>query len=253
MSMTTNWVQCRDECGIVTGCDDKLEWMLPWWFKNYSKTNKHKVVFADFGMSKAGRDWCIANGGIIDLTFKIKVNWFKKPLALLKSPFKHVVWVDLDCEIRKDISALFEYATKGLAVTKDPYNRWVKSSNVVAAGVVGATNGNQIVSEWAAACLSPGSLRGDQEVLNEVIKNKWDQVVIMPREYQWLRLDGDKNPDAIIMHWTGPVGKSHIRKLMGGQPITNQVRSLAKSKPIYRPVARPIIRPVVKSNMFRQK
>ena len=43
-------------------------------------------------------------------------------------------------------------------------------------------------------------------------------LVKMPLEYQWLRISLDNyydSPNKKIIHWTGPVGKQHIReKLM---------------------------------------
>ena len=37
----------------------------------------------------------------------------------------------------------------------------------------------------------------------------------MPMDYQWLRIQlarGEDNPNKKIIHWTGPVGKEHIRR-----------------------------------------
>ena len=37
----------------------------------------------------------------------------------------------------------------------------------------------------------------------------------MPLEYQWLRIslvNGYDSPNKKIIHWTGPVGKQHIRE-----------------------------------------
>ena len=42
-----------------------------------------------------------------------------------------------------------------------------------------------------------------------------NQIIKMPLEYQWLRLSlhqGYDSPDKKIVHWTGPVGKQHIRE-----------------------------------------
>jgi len=35
---------------FLTGCDEKTEWMLEWWFSEYSKHNDTPVIFADFGV-----------------------------------------------------------------------------------------------------------------------------------------------------------------------------------------------------------
>ena len=42
-----------------------------------------------------------------------------------------------------------------------------------------------------------------------------DQIIQMPLEYQWLRIDlvnGKDNHNKKIVHWTGPDGKKHIRE-----------------------------------------
>ena len=38
---------------FLIGCDEKTEWMISWFLKNYFKhKNETKFVFADFGLSK---------------------------------------------------------------------------------------------------------------------------------------------------------------------------------------------------------
>ena len=60
-----------------------------------------------------------------------------------------------------------------------------------------------------------------KSVLRKMIKEDpsyHDMIVLMPLEYQWLRIQlehGQDSPNKKIMHWTGPSGKKHIReKLM---------------------------------------
>ena len=37
---------------IVTGCDEKTEWQLPWFLDNYFKHNTIPIAVANFGMSE---------------------------------------------------------------------------------------------------------------------------------------------------------------------------------------------------------
>lgn len=196
--------------GVVTGCDISFEWMLEWWYRNYSRHNKYPICFADFGMSRRQAAWCAERGTVLDLRFPSRHTWFKKPFAILSCPFERIVWMDIDCEVRKDIGQIFEYAGRGIAVTLDPHNHWVKSDQVIASGVVGVSWGNETMVDWAKACLHT-PLRGDQEVLNSITDNRRGERIIMPPEYQWLRLDGD-NRNAYIMHWTGSKGKEVIKR-----------------------------------------
>ena len=61
-------------------------------------------------------------------------------------------------------------------------------------------------------------LRGDQEVLYKMMQDRPeynDFIVKMPLEYQWLRVslaNGYDSPNKKIIHWTGPMGKQHIRE-----------------------------------------
>jgi len=203
---------------VVTGCDSNHDWILEWWYNRYRQDNKYPVYFADFGMSLEARNWCAENGKLIDLRFRHKrKNWFKKPLAILACQYEQIIWVDSDCEIRGNLSPIFEYIRRGIGVTLDPHNPWIKSNDVVASGVVAVEHGNNLIIEWARDCLAAHKIRGDQEVLNRLIQERKREIVIMPPEYQWLRIDGD-NPDALIMHWTGVRGKDYIRKSLGLQP-----------------------------------
>lgn len=210
----------NDNKCVITGCDNSHEWMLPWWWKHYSSCNKYDVMFADFGMSSTMLEWCRERGEIIPLRFNIRKNWFKKPFSLLGSPYHYSVWVDLDCEVRKPLDPIFvSTAERGFAVTEDLHNPWIDTPKVLASGVVGSIHGNPIILEWSRRCLSPGKARGDQEVLNALLVGKYGDITIMPLDYQWLRIAGDNNPDAVIMHWTGTKGKNHIRRKMGMKPV----------------------------------
>ena len=78
----------------------------------------------------------------------------------------------------------------------------------------------KILRDWAYIT-EHSNLRGDQEVLKQMIEEDpsyHNMIVLMPIEYQWLRIQlamGQDSPNKKIVHWTGPSGKKHIReKLM---------------------------------------
>lgn len=235
--MSVKWTdEIKAQRGVVTGCDTTCEWMLKWWWGNYRRNNKYPVAFADFGMSGAMRAFCNKIGTVIDVTRSVKKKWFLKPFAMLATPFKKVVWIDIDCDVRKDLATLFNYIDNKVAVTKDPYTpfcrKFIKDARVVATGVVGASNGNATIVKWAKSVINnQHKLRGDQEALNYIMNDVENELVIMPPECQWLRRDGD-NPDAIIMHWTGPRGKRKIKELMGLRVVSpDHGKSLRRIKP----------------------
>ncbi len=112
--------------GIIVGCDANQEWLLPWWWSHYSKCNTYPVVFIDFGMTSEGIVYCQQRGTCIPLgaiplsakpirslkkrtlweqqyspaLWRQRMIWFKKPFALLISPFPFSLWLDLDCRFR---------------------------------------------------------------------------------------------------------------------------------------------------------
>lgn len=238
----TNWPQNKIVAnkGVITGCDANCEWMLPWWHNHYIKTNSYPIMFADFGMSKNMRKWCSNHGIVVPIANKVPKAWFKKPYAILNAPFELMIWVDLDCEIRKDLAPLFDYASKGVGLTKDKHTpfceKYVKRSESVATGVVATYQNNESIIKWINAIESNShKLRGDQEAFNSILRTISD-VVIMPPECQWLRMDGDNNPDTIIMHWTGHKGKSKIKASMGAPRVV---------RPVIHKIVRPEQNPVI--------
>jgi len=43
-------------------CDKGQQWLLPWWWEQYSAHNSYPVVFVDFGLSEKGIA-CAKRGG----------------------------------------------------------------------------------------------------------------------------------------------------------------------------------------------
>lgn len=214
--------------GVVTGCDGQHTWMIPWWLEHFRKFNpKTEVAFADFGdTSKKMQEWLRVNVDVyIDLSQAVtKRQWFKKPLAIYHCPFEKVIWMDTDCQVQGDITRMFDWCDHdhvGLTWDIGPgFNKGINGDYVkraVASGVVVAQPKNELIRSWTDLCLKARDIRGDQEVLNWMLderrfkKNTTTKIKIMPKEFQWLRLEG-YNPNALIMHWTGIEGKNHIAK-----------------------------------------
>lgn len=124
--------------GVIVGSDKNQEWLIPWWWENYSKYNKLPVIFFDYGLSNEIKEFCKSNGTLLPIKdhFDVDINktpieykkfwqvfngkscmklarpgWFKKPAACLNSPFDLTLWVDLDCEIFGNIEPIFSYLT----------------------------------------------------------------------------------------------------------------------------------------------
>lgn len=223
----------NDEDGVIVGADLSQEWLLPWWWGHYSRFNSHPVAFADFGMSDEMKNWCKARGTLVNLpvadifvaernemnsaivqqmeeacgtTFWNSRNaWFKKPLACLKSPFSRSIWIDLDCEIRGSIRPLFSFSKPHIAMAKEPPPSLDYNS-----GVIVFKHGSSFVEEWADQAFENNHLfRGDQDILNEMIRTQRITITELPSIYNWSRIL-EENPEAVILHWHGPHGKTTI-------------------------------------------
>ncbi len=198
------------EKGIITGCDKNQEWMLQWWWDNYHEHNRYPVMFADFGMSEQGLEWCRSHGEVISLSDIQLDAWYKKPIAMQRTRFKKTIWIDLDAEIRGNLNELF--TVKGFGVAEDAPNKFAVVDDPVNSGVVVYEHMNEVVTKWAEAVVgNAGYYRSDQEILQIVLNIHKIRPTILKRRWHWLRLLGD-NPQALIMHWTGGEGKKVIRK-----------------------------------------
>ena len=206
---------------FVTGCDENHEWMLEWFFKNYKKHMKDvPLVFANFGLTPDGLKKVRENvHAVMNLKPFDEEGWFKKPMSMIKCPSKKTIWIDLDCEIRDDISNLFNMLKPNMLnmVEDKPWTMrgqelWHNS------GVVGFIDKPTILYDWAKA-IRDNPVQGDQEVLhlllNPITKIKY--ITDIPNEYNVLRLqvETDGYAGAIkVMHWTGQKGKNKIRAML---------------------------------------
>ncbi len=231
--------------GIIVGCDCKMEWLLPWWWKNYSAHNSYPVVFFDFGMSKKGIAWCKSKGRYIPLTtpeicladslssaqkqqwdarygkgfWKLRSSWFKKPFAFLQSPFVRGLWLDLDCQVRDSLQPLFHSLMFGdIALVPDIVRNIdnscasLKDEVQYNSGVIAFQKDAPVLQKWADAIFEfQDQLPSDQEILSRVICTQRISVLELPLIYNWHKSWGE-NEEAIIHHYSGGPAKIEIFK-----------------------------------------
>ena len=233
----------RSTEGFLVGSDLNQEWLLPWWWENYSRHNSLPVIFADFGMSPKMKDWCKERGECIclpvygffaaereevssenrksweasygTLFWDSRNAWFKKPLACLQSPFPKTAWIDLDCEIRAPLDRIFTYCGNdlGFSIARDPGSE-TPDSPLYNSGVFVFKHGIPLVLEWADIALELTlDFFGDQEALTHLILQKKLPICELPHSYNWSRLYSE-NPEAHIVHWHGARGKAVIAHLI---------------------------------------
>ncbi len=241
--------------GIIAGCDRNQEHLLDWWWKHYTAYNTYPVAFADFGMSETGLAWCRAKGSCfpvprVDLKLKeipkekqelweehygdgiwfCREIWFRKPLALLRSPFPLSIWIDLDCEVRGNLEPLFQYLHRGadlcLRKEKDAVQKTQLKKGFIEpgeinynAGVIAFRQGADILLHWAEEIRSRNDQYVfDQHALARALRLHQTRFAALPPIYNWSMGNG-ANLDALIYHYHGGYLKQMIESTRTGCPL----------------------------------
>lgn len=241
-------IEVHDCDGVIVGCCQNQEWLLPWWWMHFRMHNEYPVTFFDFGdMSSLARNFCSKRGGLVNLApvknhivleknltencksqwesegVNLNVSrsaWFKKPFACLQSPYKRTLWIDLDCQIRKSIEPIFEFCENSLnmaiAAEPDIIQLLHQNSGILCygeieynTGVIVFKHGCNIIQKWAKMCLQRNdSFRGDQEALSRMAFENDLQLPLLLPIHNCRELDVKS---VIIFHWLGGT-KNPIRK-----------------------------------------
>jgi hypothetical protein len=230
------------EYGVIVGCDERLEWILPWWWSHYSVHSVYPVTFIDFGMSDEALGWCRKRGEVLSPDFhpipacpeglslemraawahrygegvwQVRAAWLKKPFALLHSPYRIGAWLDLDCQVKGSLTPLFQVLDKGadLAIAKDRFQALSFSfpgETHYNSGVIVFRQGAKILQQWVDTTLHQhDQLPGDQEILSRAIFLHEPSIVELEPIYNWYRAWGI-NEKAVIHHFCGGLGKREI-------------------------------------------
>lgn len=239
--------------GVLIGCDAEQEWLLAWWYEHFRKQNPHcPLAIADFGMTPQARKWCEQKGVMIDLppskvpaapsdgflynhekwtmlpgktpwpTLCKRLVWFQKPLAIRLAPFDRVLWIDLDCKIRKNLDPLLSFPLKSAKIALRPtgickiYNL---SKNQPAlfkgynSGVVLVEKNSPVLDIWIEGVQHDPVyyFYSDDMLLSFYIGLHAFQKIRLPLKYNWQRTLWGENPEALIDHWEKEAGKLAIR------------------------------------------
>ena len=244
--MHPTWKRIPDqERGVLCGCDHQQEWLLPWWWDSYRAENTLPVLFCDFGMSEKTNKWCRERGEVVSISmdsiqikprqeiakdlqekwmqWKInwdaRISWFKKPLALLESPFKKIVCLDLDCEVLSPIEKLFDYATEdtplAMSLVDDTgFSGAHPFSHIYNGGVVVFLHGIEILPQYALWALEKNhEFFAEDLILSCLIDRTKMPVARLPIEWNWEPRYGI-NLYAHIFHWIRET--KEILKMPGG-------------------------------------
>lgn len=227
--------------GILVAADERVEWLLPWWWKCYSLYNNFPVAFVDLGMSAKMRKWCKNRGMLIFLNspkdfiskkstlpkkitqkwekryrnnvWRSRQSWFKKPLACLQTPFELTLWLDVDCEVLGSLNRLFDEWVEDieLAIVLEI---GLKDRVEYNSGVFLFAKEAPFLQNWAELCLTQNhAYMGDQNALTELILKGKIRCKELHPVYNWLMYQG-YNCGALIAHWCSRL-KEFIRKKGG--------------------------------------
>jgi hypothetical protein len=246
------------EQGIIVGCDQNQEWLLPWWWKCYSAHNSFPVAFMDFGMSEKALAWCKQRGVCVDLTtvdpalfvkepscaerknkwearygeaiWATRLAWFKKPFACLYSPFPLTLWIDLDCQVRGSLAPMFNCLGFGAEIAirreSDSVQELHQKLEFLLPGEVNYNSGviafrknGSIVQQWIEQSIQYNDQHlGDQQALSRAIFVHNPSLIDLPDNYNWSMAEGF-NDEATIHHFHGGNLKLEI------------IRSISKEMP----------------------
>lgn len=254
--------------GFITGSDQTMEWLLPYWLQHLRNYNRHPITIANFGMSQEYVTWLqrhveVLNLSISDHLFdkrtsfpvrygkedasvieryqkkleiykKKRKAWFTKPFAMLQTPYRRTVWLDVDCQVNGDISSLFSFAENetGVAMGLEAEHKLQAKiedgvlkpgGKLFNSGVIAYLRGADLIQKWAQAVIeNEGDFLGDQDILSHLIDQDNLPVPVFSRQYNWLMNEWGVNPEAKVLHWAGKA-KTYLAKKMqdikGGPPL----------------------------------
>lgn len=234
--------------GVMTGCDSRQEWMLKWWWENYSKTNSYPVTFCDFGMTPAARAYCKTKGEVIDppeplplsteasastpwaknlpnCVWRRRPVWFTKALVLKQTPYEETIWTDLDCEIQASLTPLYEmaYCPAGFTIAYDKKytdNNWEafgalqKGVRGIQVGVIAFKKDSPLLADWLKRCKTHCHVEySEQTALSHLLHEKNYDLTYFSNRYNWVE-DSLKHQSAAIIHHAGPLQKWELFKRM---------------------------------------
>ncbi|WP_194848520.1 hypothetical protein [Candidatus Neptunochlamydia vexilliferae] len=240
----TDWDHNDDGSGdgVIIAADENQEWMLKWWWENYSKENAFPVTFFDLGMSKSARLWCGSKGDVIPFAFpdgwikpreaitsdeieewekkyqgdlwEGRTQWFCKPYVLLRSPYVRTVWMDLDCEVRSSIAELFDYCNEGDGFSILKLS--LENLDLFSAGVVVSKRLSPVTKKWAENIYHENHKHfGDENVLIETLNKEKFKITPYPLIYNWPTII-PQSCKTVIRHHIGGYGKT---KILGGLSV----------------------------------
>ncbi len=238
--------------GVLVGLNCEQEWLLAWFYTHFRNFNPElPIAFADFGMSKEAREWCLERGDVFDVpelagpkpanflfqgdqwkewkldTFTWTADrWlcFRKPLAIALSPFEKTLWLDLDCQIRASLEPLFSLPLSSTKFGATPCGSYFYAHNLSKdlvylidkyhTGVVLTEKSSPLLHQWTDSITSDPSFRTEEGPLSFLAAKNNLPITEISRLYNWSVFTWGENNDAAIYHWLGKEAKEYLRRLI---------------------------------------
>jgi len=229
------------------------EWLLPWWWTNYQTHNTFPVTFVNLGdMSPQAINWCKERGEVVTLsiaenylTLKEEIDpslvttwdkmdndvwerrrgWFKKPYALLETPYESTIWFDTDCQVRGSIASLFAACDceVGVALALETSNiqKLDRERGFIQpeekeynGGVIVYKKNSPVIQTWAKETKNHSKIFiGDQYGISRIFFEQNLHPTLLSPIFNW-RIDQGVRKDAVILHWVGTYKEQIKRHLL---------------------------------------
>lgn len=222
--------------GVLVGSDLSQEWLLPFWWEEYRKSNSTPVTWIDFGLSESMRSWCRERGDLAQIRIlpelfispreKIKdprfsslwkteeewearMTWFRKPFPFLQSPYERTIYMDCDCEVLDSIEPMFPLCEPtGLSMLPETSSY---SNLQYAGGVIVFKWGYPLFEKWIDACMTRNhEYVADDDLLSDLLIKGNHPVHPLPEIYH-RQFPRHENMKGVIYHWLGSSGKTVLR------------------------------------------
>jgi hypothetical protein len=236
--------------GVLIAADEAAEYLIPWWWNHYSRSNHRPVAIVDFGMSEKSKTWCLKQqilvipfeesfvvepkenitsdrvkewtGRYRGALWRSREAWFKKPAACLLSPFELTLWVDLDAEVCQSLDSLFGEWKEGLELAIVRGEPWFSQYQIFNSGVFLFHQKSPFLNKWNQLCQEQSEVvMGDQDFLTELILEGKIAFKELSPLYNWLMYAGFR-PGIVIAHWVAGWGKEYIKKFGGLQLLLEE-------------------------------
>ncbi len=246
----------QEQSGVLIAADAAQEWMIPWWWRQYSRENRFPVTLVDFGLSSEMKTWCEEHFTVRSLPplpwvttpeytnpqkrkmwetvygstswQEKRVQWHKKPFAMLQTPYQYTLWLDVDCEVVGPLDPLFIQIQSSsnvwmaqeslLSQAQDALHGQILPGEVMYnSGVVGFLKESKEILTWAEHTLhSHGEFLSDQNLFSRLAFTQGWKVEELDPIYNWRDWCDEDVRSAKIIHWFGQKGKVFIsQKILG--------------------------------------